>query len=91
MYVRQAATVGLIAAWYLLPAGVIRDEAQLYLGPALEGEGRLDLALPLGQDWEVAPARVADERGVHRRLGGEPGVRPLVEVFGAVAPSLVET
>ncbi|MFF8436478.1 hypothetical protein [Streptomyces bacillaris] len=72
------------------PAGIVRDEAQWYLGPALEGEDRLELALPIGWDREVALRALLTSGAFTVGWGGELGESPLVEVFGAVAPSLVE-
>ncbi|MCR8942657.1 MULTISPECIES: hypothetical protein [Streptomyces] len=76
------------------PAGIIRDEAQWYLGTALEGEDNLELALPLGWDREVALRALLESGSFTVGWGGELGESPLVTVFRAVfetaAPALGE-
>ncbi|MEU2826399.1 hypothetical protein ABZ763_30085 [Streptomyces bacillaris] len=72
------------------PAGVIRDEAQWYLGTALEGEDNVELALPLGWDREIALRVLLTNASFTVGWGGELGENPLVAFFDAVAPALGE-
>ncbi|MDX3455483.1 hypothetical protein PV396_26700 [Streptomyces sp. ME02-8801-2C] len=72
------------------PAGIIRDEAQWYLGTALGGEDNLELALPLGWDREFALRVLLTSESFTVGWGGELGESPLVALFAAAAPSLGE-
>ena len=72
------------------PAGIIGDEAQWYLGTALEGEDNLELAMPLGWDREVALRVLLTDQSFTVGWGGELGESPLVASFEAAAPSLGE-
>ncbi|MFJ7062015.1 hypothetical protein ACK8N7_37760 (plasmid) [Streptomyces griseobrunneus] len=72
------------------PAGIIRDEAQWYLGTALEGENNLELALPLGWDREVALRVLLTSESYTVGWGGELGESPVVSSFASAVPSLGE-
>ncbi|MFJ3659628.1 hypothetical protein ACIPPM_04075 [Streptomyces sp. NPDC090119] len=72
------------------PVGIIGDEAQWYLGTALEDQDNLELALPLGWDREVALRVRLTATSFTIGWGGELGENPLVLSFESAAPSLEE-
>ncbi|KOX33411.1 MULTISPECIES: hypothetical protein [unclassified Streptomyces] len=72
------------------PAGIIGDEAQWYLGTALEGQDNLELVLPLGWDREVALRVLLTDKSFTVGWGGELGENPLVVSFEAAMPSFGE-
>ncbi|MFJ6941165.1 hypothetical protein [Streptomyces sp. NPDC101132] len=72
------------------PAGIVRDEAQWYLGTALEGEDALELNLSLGWDRETALRVLLAGGSFALGWGGELGESPVLTSFRAQSPSVGE-